>query len=699
MNEIFQYLLKWSIALGVVFLFYRIALRPLTFYQWNRRYLIMYSMVAFLIPFINLTTYVEPQQLKGIALVQYIPTLSLQSKVIAAGTEQGRLSLWIIAGIFILVGSLFLLARLIIQWFSLHRIRRNAVRIYHPEATVYHVDENVIPFSFGNAIYVNTTLHTETELNDIILHEFVHVRQKHSFDIIWSEVLCILNWYNPFAWFIRHAIRQNLEFIADQSVLQHGLDRKTYQYHLLKVIGSPQYSIANNFNFSSLKKRIAMMNRLKSARVHLVKFVFVLPLLAILLVAFRNNEGWYHEINTDTIKKPVPPDEPVEIRLVTLKDFYKLHPSVKEVAISAEEELVIYLRDGARESYRMQNNADMNTFKAKYEAIPILSQKGPLFINKKAVGDGVMILDDKAVGDYVMIPDNERHIMAAYEDQLRQLRKNNPNIAEVISGPGALTLRLKDGTTEKYDLNDPDDINRFAKKYGCKPPMVPPPTPPKEPSFPTAPSLPTGVTSLEVEDGIATLRLKNGKTESYDLNMPSEKIKFERKYGPVLKLEEVPADVGVAELAEVSVHGDVKVHDADKISLDPLELKADVTQVNENTMLMNNVKVIMNDHTLEASNVVVHLNSKDKHNEKVQPVYYINGRKSAQQDPKQLPVISHAEIITDVQQIKLIGEKEGTAIINIITKENTLNKSVYLSKESVKIIEEQQKKEAEKRNN
>jgi beta-lactamase regulating signal transducer with metallopeptidase domain len=96
-----------------------------------------------------------------------------------------------------------------------------------------------------------------------------------------AEMLCILNWYNPFAWFIRHNIRQNLEFIADDNVVRSGMDIKAYQYHLLKVVGIPQYRIANQFNFSSLKKRIMMMNRAKTAKIHLVKFLFILPLIAV----------------------------------------------------------------------------------------------------------------------------------------------------------------------------------------------------------------------------------------------------------------------------------------------------------------------------------------------------------------------------------------------------------------------------------
>jgi beta-lactamase regulating signal transducer with metallopeptidase domain len=96
-------------------------------------------------------------------------------------------------------------------------------------------------------------------------------------DILWGEWLCILNWYNPFAWMIRRSIRQNLEFIADNKVLENGIDKKQYQYLLLKVTGSPQFTIGASFNLSSLKKRIAMMNKIKSARVHLLRFLLLFP--------------------------------------------------------------------------------------------------------------------------------------------------------------------------------------------------------------------------------------------------------------------------------------------------------------------------------------------------------------------------------------------------------------------------------------
>ncbi|HXL54780.1 MAG TPA: hypothetical protein VN958_00900, partial [Chitinophagaceae bacterium] len=106
-----------------------------------------------------------------------------------------------------------------------------------------------------------------------------------------AEVICIFNWYNPFAWLIKHALKQNLEFLADDVVIKKGADKKNYQYLLLKVIGHSPLTIATNLNFSSLKKRIYMMNKTKTSKKHLLKFLFALPLTGLMMLAFRDTDS------------------------------------------------------------------------------------------------------------------------------------------------------------------------------------------------------------------------------------------------------------------------------------------------------------------------------------------------------------------------------------------------------------------------
>lgn len=358
------YLIKLSISLSIVYLFYQLFLRRLTFYSWNRWYLLIYSMVCFVIPFVNVfSIIVERPALRESAIINYIPAITQISPAVAeAGAPAASSGIdWVqvVVTVFI-AGVLFMLVRLLLQYYSLYKMRSKAVLLYDEKVKLYHIDEPVMPFSFGRGIYVNQHQHSEHELKEIIRHEFIHVKQRHSLDILWSEILCILNWYNPFAWLLRHDIRQNLEFIADQQVLQTGLDRKQYQYLLLKVIGVNSFSIATNFNFSSLKRRIAMMNKAKSASVHLIRFLFLLPLLVVVLLAFRNStQGQQQplkEMKADTI--PAAPKAPPGWK------------NINTIDVTDKQKVTIRLKNGKTEKYDLMNTKEKEAFEKKYGALP-----------------------------------------------------------------------------------------------------------------------------------------------------------------------------------------------------------------------------------------------------------------------------------------------------------------------------------------
>jgi beta-lactamase regulating signal transducer with metallopeptidase domain len=294
MSPFIEYLLKVTIGLAAVSCFYQCVLRKYTFYNWNRWYLLIYPVLVFFIPFINIDETLNRVEVADRQIVSFMPAvqhftrpeIDLQEAAlpVAMQVRGGDILLIIFA-----TGVILMLIRSAVFFVSLLRIRKKARLISRDGVKIYEVEKDIIPFSFGNSIFINRKLHHEHELKDIMLHEFVHVRQRHTADIIFAEILCILNWYNPFAWLIRYAIRQNLEFIADRQVLQNGVDAKHYQYLLLKVTGVPAFRIASQFNFSSLKQRIMMMNKMKSTRIQLTWFLFVLPLLFVLLVAFRQD--------------------------------------------------------------------------------------------------------------------------------------------------------------------------------------------------------------------------------------------------------------------------------------------------------------------------------------------------------------------------------------------------------------------------
>ena len=91
----------------------------------------------------------------------------------------------------------------------------------------------MVLFSFFHWIFIYPQAHPQNELSEILTHEGTHARQRHSIDVIISELMCIACWFNPFMWLMKREVRNNLEYMADNRVLEAGHDSKSYQYHLL----------------------------------------------------------------------------------------------------------------------------------------------------------------------------------------------------------------------------------------------------------------------------------------------------------------------------------------------------------------------------------------------------------------------------------------------------------------------------------
>ncbi len=301
MPTLTEYLIKLTLGLSVMSLFYQLVLSRYTFYNWNRWYLLLYSVLAFVIPLINISPVLEQnaglenELVASIPAVQdFVPVRSVALPVANAPEIQDSVSVFefgswdqIFLGLFF-AGMLVMMGRLVLSWACYLHVKRNADLVFDEEVKIYHLHKEIAPFSFGNGVFFNPALHNDQDQGGIMLHELVHVRQKHSIDIVWAEILCTVNWFNPFAWMIRHAIRQNHEYIADRAVLEYGFDAKQYQYLLLKVVGVPELLIGNQFNISSLKNRIIMMNKSRTGRVYLASFLFVLPVLALSIIMFRD---------------------------------------------------------------------------------------------------------------------------------------------------------------------------------------------------------------------------------------------------------------------------------------------------------------------------------------------------------------------------------------------------------------------------
>jgi len=307
MNQLSPFLLysvKVAIALALLYLPYRLFLVQLTFYRSNRYYLLGYSVLSLLVPLLNLGP-VLPNAVNqyGAYLekahpVQYSSTwhfIQLQPGPPLTGPPPPVPTPWYTSPLLeylLLAGIAFMLIRLLVQVVSFLRTKGKSTLLQEDRPggiRLYSIEKNVVPFSLGKSIFVHFPSHEADDMRRIVEHESAHIRQWHTFDILFIQLLTVFQWWNPFIWLLQSAVRQNLEFLADKSVLEGGEDRKKYQYLLLNVSGIEAPLLSNSFNRSPLKRRIVMMNKERSHRVRLTRFLFGLPLLVLMLAAFSHH--------------------------------------------------------------------------------------------------------------------------------------------------------------------------------------------------------------------------------------------------------------------------------------------------------------------------------------------------------------------------------------------------------------------------
>jgi hypothetical protein len=288
MPEVILILFKINLVLLLFAAAYYLVLRRLTFYTVNRAFLAIGIIFSSVYPFINLTEFFNRQEQLNPNVVAMVPTIDVNALI----RNHAIIDYWQIVVILFYIGVVLMAIRLIAQFVSLYRIhQRSTPGAVRNNLNVRILEGKVSPFSFWQTVYVNPAIHSANELDTILAHEQVHVKDWHTLDIILAEISVVFYWFNPGVWLMKRAIKENIEFITDAKIVKKGIDKKAYQYSLLGV-GNLQASVAlvNHFNLSDLKKRIKMMNAKRSSPKKLVIYVLILPVLLISTLAFTVNK-------------------------------------------------------------------------------------------------------------------------------------------------------------------------------------------------------------------------------------------------------------------------------------------------------------------------------------------------------------------------------------------------------------------------
>jgi TonB family protein len=332
------YLAEANLYLGVFYLAYCVFLTKETYYQLNRAYLVAACIISFILPVLQLGV-LKPEIVETTAFeyampVEMAPQLPVTTAVVPLVTAHHlgfNDYLWYAY----LLGVCVAFAILVVKLVSLLKLLRNAQHIEHDKYKLVRLPQTHSAFSFFNYLFIGNNA---PGANTIIRHELVHIRQKHSVDIIFLELLKIICWFNPFIYLVQNSLKTVHEYIADEQTAAHETDALAYSSFLVNnAYGTGGSSITHSFfNYNLLKKRIIMLNQKRSGNLARLKYLVAIPICAGLLcastLAFSKDYGWVDLVPaTKTTDVPVAQNKSklaIPIPSFTGKGYDYLHHQV-----------------------------------------------------------------------------------------------------------------------------------------------------------------------------------------------------------------------------------------------------------------------------------------------------------------------------------------------------------------------------------
>ena len=290
------YILKSTACLAILYVFYNVFLEKESIHRLKRFYLLGALLFSLIVPALVYTEYVEAEPVNQISYpteqaVQQPEDIINVPTALETGVLDIAPLLWSIYFIGLFFFGIKFLRNLLHIFF---RIRKNPK---HKLARITQVllEEKITPHTFMSYIFLNKSKFESNQIpKEVLLHEETHAKQKHSWDVLFVELLQVIFWVNPLIYLSKKAIKLNHEFLADQSVLENNIDQTSYKNTLLSYLSpdsEKKYQpLSNAINYSSIKKRFKIMKKQTSKKGIVLRSTVLLPLLAILLYGFSETK-------------------------------------------------------------------------------------------------------------------------------------------------------------------------------------------------------------------------------------------------------------------------------------------------------------------------------------------------------------------------------------------------------------------------
>jgi N-acetylmuramoyl-L-alanine amidase len=282
------YLLKMITCSGLLFMYYWASLRNKRFHYYNRFYLLMCVVLSIILPMLNLQLFIFKSNSDNAIQLLNVIYSSGENDVVSRGVPRFNWQQFLTIGLFAVTACMMF--SLGIRILKIYRFKKVYPVNKSEEFDFINTDLSQAPFSFLKNIFWRNDISIEEATGQQILqHELTHIRQKHTWDKLFMQiVLCVL-WMNPVYWFIRSELYFIHEFIADEKAVSNK-DASAFAAMLLQAqYGKSIFSPAQSFFYSPIKRRLLMLTTSREPRFSYARRILTLPLLigVVLLFAFR----------------------------------------------------------------------------------------------------------------------------------------------------------------------------------------------------------------------------------------------------------------------------------------------------------------------------------------------------------------------------------------------------------------------------
>lgn len=275
-------ILKIIVCSGIILGLYHLFLAKEKTFTSNRFYLLLGLIFSYTIPFVTIKINEIVKEKPTLITKQEIPMQVLPNPIPTQAETFDYMQLLLIIYFFI---SVVMIVKML---YSVIKIKTLVGRkIIYENRNVLILEKDIAPFSFLSTIYLSEKYFKDGKIDDsIFLHEEIHVKQKHSLDVLLIEIVKAFSWFNPFIYFYKNVMITNHEFIADEKVISQRENIKDYQQLILnEVLKQQNLQLTHQFNFNNTKKRFIMMTK-KNSKFAKAKKYLAIPLFIVLAGIF-----------------------------------------------------------------------------------------------------------------------------------------------------------------------------------------------------------------------------------------------------------------------------------------------------------------------------------------------------------------------------------------------------------------------------